>query len=122
MRKMALFLALILILSVPTTVYAAVPEEISPFALKIMPSLNFEGDTAHCTATVIGDNMNDSISVTMKLWRGNVCYATWTASGSGYLQVNRTKTVATGLEYKLTVDVKINGSTKPTVSVTGKCE
>ncbi len=122
MRKMALFLALILILSVPTTVYAAVPEEISPFALKIMPSLNFEGNTAHCTATVIGDNMNDSISVTMKLWKGNVCCATWTASGSGYLQINRTKNITAGLEYRLTVDIKINGSAKPTVSVTGKCE
>jgi hypothetical protein len=121
MRKMALFLALILILSVPTTVYAAVPEEISPFALKIMPSLSFEENTAHCTATVIGDNMNDSISITMKLWRGNVCYATWSTSGNGYLQFTRSKPVTAGLEYRLTVDVTINGLTKPTVSVNGTC-
>lgn len=121
MRKMALFLALILILSVPTTAYAAVPEEISPFALKIMPNLHFEDEVAHCTTTVIGDNMSDSISVTMKLWKGNVCYATWTTSGNGYLQFTRTKPVTAGTQYKLTVDVTINGIKKPTVSVSGTC-
>lgn len=121
MRKTAFFLALILILSVPTTAYAAIPEEISPFALKIMPSLSFDGETANCTVTVIGDNMSDSISITMKLWRDNICCATWTASGSGYLQVSRTTNVTTGSEYKLTADITINGIVKPTISTYGSC-
>lgn len=121
MRKMALFLALILILTVPTTAYAAVPEEISPFALKIMPSLSFDGETANCTVTVIGDNMSDSISITMKLWQGNSCIATWSASGTGYMQFSRNSTVIDGVEYKLTADVVLNGVIKPRVSVTGTC-
>lgn len=121
MRKTAFFLALILILSVPTTAYAAVPEEISPFALKIMPSLSFDSETANCTVTVIGDNMSDSISITMKLWQGNSCIATWRASGTGYMQFSRSIDVTEGLQYKLTADVSINDNAKPTVSVQGTC-
>lgn len=121
MKKTAFVLALALILSVTTTAYAAVPEEITPFVLSVYPQITFDGETANCTVTVIGDNMNDSISITMRLWSGNVCCATWTAAGSGYLQVNRTKTVTAGLEYRLTVDVTINGITKPTASVSGTC-
>ena len=121
MRKATFFLALILILSVSTTAYAATPDEASPFVLKILPSINFDGETAKCTATVVGDNMSDTISITMKLWQGNSCIAIWTASGSGYLQLSRTKVVTEGLQYKLTVDVKLNGVTKPTVSVDGTC-
>ena len=121
MRKTAFFLALILILSVPTTAYAAVPDEISPFALKIMPSLSFDSETANCTVTVIGDNMSDSISITMKLWQGNSCIATWSTSGTGYMQFSRSIDVTEGLQYKLTADVSINDNAKPTVSVQGTC-
>lgn len=121
MRKAAFFLALIMILSVPTTAYAAVPEEVSPFALKIMPSLSFDGETANCTVTVIGDNMSDSISITMKLWQSNSCIATWNGSGTGYMQFSRNCNVTSGLEYKLTAAVTVNGIAKPSVAVYGNC-
>lgn len=121
MKKTALLLALIMILSIPTTAHAAVPDEISPFALKIFPSLNFDGETAKCTVTIIGDNMSDTISVTLKLWQGNTCLATWNSSGKGYMQFSQSRNVTEGLQYKMTVDVTINGITRPTVSIYGYC-
>lgn len=57
MRKIALFLALALILSVPTIANAATPEEISPLAVKILPNISFDDEIAKCTVTVVGGNM-----------------------------------------------------------------
>ncbi|MBR3771467.1 MAG: hypothetical protein IKL07_04300 [Clostridium sp.] len=121
MRKIALIIALIMILSVPTTAYATMSEEISPFVLRIYPHISFNGKTATCTANVYVDNPNDRVSITMKLWQGNSCIATWSTSGTGNMQFSRSKAVTVGLEYRLTVDVTINGITKPTVSVNGIC-
>lgn len=121
MKKTAFVLAIFLILSIPTTAYAAVPDEISPFVLRIYPQISFDEDTATCTATVISDKMTDSISVTLKLWQGSSCIATWSTSGTGYMQFSRSKKVTEGLQYKLSVDVTINGVAKPTVSTYGIC-
>lgn len=121
MRKIAFILALIMILSISTTAYAATPDEISPFVLRIYPQISFDGETATCTVNVYGDNASDSISITMKLWQGNSCIATWSTSGTGYMQFSRSKDVTKGLQYKLTADVMINGVVKPTVSVYGTC-
>lgn len=122
MKKSVLLFALILIISIPATVYAAVPDELSPFVLKILPSLTFDDETANCTVTIIGDNMSDTISVTLKLWQGSTCLATWSSAGKGYMQFSKTKTVTEGMQYKMTVDVTINGIAKPTYSIWGKCE
>ena len=119
MKKLALFLALFLTLSAPTTANAAVPEDISPFVLSIYPQISFDGDTATCTATVIGDKTTDRISITMKLWHSSTCIATWSTSGTGYMHFTQSHNVTEGLQYKLTVDVTINGIAKPTVAVLG---
>lgn len=121
MKKTAFVLAIFLLLSIPTTAYATVPDEISPFVLRIYPQISFDGDRAICTVTVIGDKTTDSISITMKLWHDNSCIATWSTSGTGYMQFSRSKDVTEGLQYKLTADVMINGVVKPTVSVYGTC-
>lgn len=121
MRKTAFIIAIIMILSVPTTTYAATSNEISPFVLRIYPQISFNGEIATCTVNVYGDNVGDRISITMKLWQGYSCIATWSSSGSGYLQLTKTKNVTDGVEYKLTADVTINGVAKPTVSVSGIC-
>lgn len=122
MRKISFIIALILILSVPTTAYAAVPEDISPFVFRVYPQITFDGDTAICTATVYGDKSSDSISITLTLWQNENCVATWKSSGTGYMQFTRTKAVTKGLQYKLCADVTINGITKPTVGVLGICK
>lgn len=122
MKKISFVLALILILSVPTTAYAAIPDDISPFVFRVYPQITFDGETATCTATVFGDKSNDSISITLTLWQEDNCIATWKSSGTGYMQFTRTKDVTKGLQYKLSADVTINGVAKPTVSVLGTCK
>jgi len=121
MKKMALLLAFLLVVSFPVSAQAATPEEVSPLALKVYPSISFDGTTAKCSVTVIADNMSDSISVTLKLWKGSSCVASWKSSGEGYVNFSVKEIVTLGLEYKLTADVIINGVPKPTVSVSGIC-
>ena len=119
MKKTALLLVFILVMAIPVTANAALPDENNPYALHIRPTLSFDGTTANCSVTVIGENMSDSISIVMKLWQGNSCIATWSTSGKGYVQFSRSKDIAESLQYKLTADVLINGIAKPTVSAYG---
>lgn len=63
-KKTALLLAIILMLFLPLTAQAAMPEDVHPLALKIFPGLSFDGTIAKCSATVIADNMSDNITVT----------------------------------------------------------
>lgn len=121
MRKTALLLAFILVMAIPVTANAASPDEINPYALHVRPGLSFDGTTANCSVTVIGENTSDSISIIMKLWQGNSCIATWSTSGKGYVQFSRSKNVTEGLQYKLTADITINGIAKPTFSDYGTC-
>ena len=115
MKKFALLLAVVIILSVPMTAHAA------SRAMNIIPKLSFNGTTATCEATVLGDTTSDYIQVTMKLWNGNSCVATWNGSGYGYVHLNKTASVAKGITYDLTIDVVYKGVVKPTVTVTGTC-
>lgn len=117
MKKCAMLLAVLLILSIPVTVNAA-----STRMLSIMPELTFDGTTANCSVAVIGNNTSEDIDVTIKLWHGTTCLETWTASGDGYVFWDDTATVTKNQTYKLTVDVTINGVSKPQVYVESKCE
>ena len=115
MRKIALLLALVLFV-LPVTANAATPRNVT-----IIPRLGFEGETAKCSVTVTGNSINDNITAVIKLWDGGYCIATWTASGSGYLNMNRTKEVNKYSEYIMTVEVTINGVKQDTVSTYGTC-
>ena len=91
-------------------------------AMSIAPGLSFSGTTAYCDVTVSCDYSSDKISATMKLWEGNFCIATWTASGTGSLSMMKTKSnCISGQEYTLTVDVVINNVSKPRVHITRTC-
>lgn len=115
MRKIAFILALVL-LALPVTANAVTPRFIT-----IVPSLSFEQETAKCSVSVTANSFNDNITATIKLWDGGFCIATWTGSGSGYLNMNKTKEVNKYSEYIMTVSVTINGVTQPTVSTYGTC-
>ena len=121
MKKTICLLALILVMVIPFEVNAAVADENNPYALHVRPSLSFDGTTANCSVTVIGENMSDNISIIMKLWEGTTCIATWSTSGKGYVQFSRSKNVTADVQYTLTADVTINGITKPTFSDHGTC-
>ena len=101
-RVFALFLILALVLGI--TAQAA-----ETWVLRTEPSISFSGTTATCKVTVRGDKASDAISLTAKLWQGNTCLKTWTASGTGLVTLSKPATVEKGKPYKLTADVTLNG-------------
>ena len=119
MRKkmMTLLMAFVLVIVSVIPSMAMSPEKAS----QITMSLSFSGTTATCAAQVKGNNASDTVSMTVKLWKGNTCLKTWTASGSGNVSLSRTAIVSHGQTYKLTVNSKINGVTQPQKSITRTC-
>lgn len=115
MRKAALVLAIILVVSMPLTVSAA------PRALDVAPNLSFNGTTATCRVTVIGNSTSEYIEVTMKLMYGDYCEASWSSSGYGYVYMLENDTVTKGRTYELVVEITVNGVAKTPVSVSGTC-
>lgn len=90
--------------------------------INIRPGIDFSGTTAHCTASVTGNSMDDDIDIVVKLWQGNSCIDTWEDSGSGYVFLSKYKTVEKNKEYTLTIDATINGKKQPTASFTSTCK
>lgn len=115
-KPICLVLVAIFLVSVPVSAYAATSRDIIA-----RPNLSFDGTTAKCVATVIGDTTSEVISVTVKLWYGSTCLQTWTATGNGYVALSKTATVTAGRTYTMTVDVTINGVAKDRISKTGTC-
>lgn len=116
MRKMIRLVALLLVLTFPISVQAS-----SARVKRALPALSFSGKTATCSVTVLGGDATDPISVTVKLWKGSSCIATWNDSGTGSLKFSATKTVSSSGEYKLTADAIIAGTALSTVSATASC-
>ena len=118
-RAFSQILIVVLIISIAIPIIGTATET---RAMTIIPGLSFSGTTANCEVTVACDYTTDKISATMKLWEGNFCIATWTASGSGSLSMEKTKSNCTeGQEYTVTVDVVINGVSKPRVHIKRTC-
>lgn len=115
MRKTALLLAIILLISIPLSVSA------EPRALGITPALVFDGTTAKCEAAVVGNNTSEYIEVTMKLKWGIFTLETWTSSGYGYVYMLEEHSVNKGWTYKLVVEVAVNGVESSPVYVEGTC-
>lgn len=116
-KKRVFALSLVLVMLLGTVVQAAGPIK----APQANYSLSFSGTTATCMANVRGNNSADQLSVTVKLWNGNTCLKTWTASGSGNLRLSKTAAVSKGKTYKMTVDYTVNGVKQPQKSTTKTC-
>lgn len=117
MKKiLALALAIVLLTATAITAYAKIPEQDQIEAVTITPSLSFTGDTANCGVYVKGA-ISDSITVTLKLWRGSTLLATWTESGIWKISMSKTKSITAGYMYKVSADVSINGVAQPTKSI-----
>ena len=116
MRKKVLALGLVLALMLGVTVQAA-----SPWAIRQNLSLTFDEATAVCTANVHANKATDKVSITMKMWNGETAIQTWTASGTGFADLCKTRPVVKGLTYKLTLDTTINGVAQTTWSTTKTC-
>ena len=115
MKKIALLLVIILVFSAPLSVSAATR------ALTVHPYLGFNGTTAVCEVTVVGNNMSERIDVEMKLMRGVVCIDSWSTTSYGYVHMKEYGTATKGLTYDLVVTVSVNGEAHTPVSVTNKC-
>ena len=115
MRKVALVLAIVILLSTPLTVQAATPRLIS-----ISPELVIDGYMAYLSVGVVGNNGYEDVDATIKLWREDTCIKTWFASGDGYIHWDTTTYVAKGYTYTMTVDATIDGVAMSRVSVSGQ--
>lgn len=116
MRKLAMSLAVIVILVLPMTTYAA------SRSIGIVPNLSFSGTTANCTVKVVADSFAHEIEATIKLWQGSICVATWEEEGKGILSFSDSATVTKDKTYNLTVDAIVNGVVQPQVSVSATCK
>ena len=115
MKKMAILLAIIFVISAPLTVSAAT------YVLTIKPHLSFNGTTATCEVTVVGNTMSDYIEVEMKLMHGTTCVDSWSADAYGFLNLKEYATVTQGQTYTLVVAVTMNGISKTPVTQDGTC-
>ena len=114
MRKVALFLAIIIVVAMPLSVSAA------SRAISVNPTLQFVGTTAECEVIVVGNNGTDYVEVTMKLMRGTSCVATWSDSGYDYVYMYEEASIVRNVTYTLVVQVKINNVVLDSASVSGK--
>ena len=114
-KLLALFVAVILLSSIPVSVFA------STRAINIVPTLGFTGTRAECEVAVTGNNTSERIEVTMRLMRGGYCEATWKSSGYGYVYLYKEKTVAEYQTYFLEVQVKVNGESLSPVLISAEC-
>lgn len=109
-RFLCLLLAMSAILVIPA--YAA-----SARTIDLYPSLAFNGTSATCTVTILGERTTDKISATMELWQGSKLIDDWSASASGILKIDETTTVAKNKTYTLTVEYAVNGVEQTPISI-----
>lgn len=112
MRKIALLLALVMLVSMPLSVHAATPR-----ALTIRPGISYNGNIATCTARIVGNSTSDYLEATIKLWHNNSCIETWEETGNGYIFFSETATITSGDTHTLTVDLWVNGVAQDRVSI-----
>ena len=112
MRKR--FLCLLLVIS---AILAISAHAASARTIDVYPSLAFNGTSATCTVTILGERTTDRISAVMELWQGNILIDDWSASASGILKIDETTTVAKNKTYTLTVEylslIHISEPTRP---------
>lgn len=116
MKKRVVVLILVLLFTTQTFAAAVMPR-----AGEITPMLTFSGTTATCQAMVVEDSQYSYVVVTMKLWTGNQCLQTWTKAAAEKVWLKETATVTKGKTYTLTVDVMVNGTSRPQYSITKRC-
>ena len=114
MRKMSLFLALVLLL---TSVFAIPASAAEPRMTTAIPGLSVNGTTATCSLRAAGNSTSDYLEATIRLYRGSTKIATWYADGYGYLGFSESTTVATGYTYTMKVEMTVNGESFPVANV-----
>ena len=109
---------MVLIIALILTIGA---QAIAPMRASGRPWLTFDGRTAECSASCVGDSDNDWVSATLELYQGSTFVDSWSGSGYGDVYVSGSCDVTRGRSYTLTVNYTVNGVEKPPVSVTATC-
>ena len=117
MKKIALLLVLILVVSAPLSALAVGRMGNEIYGV----NLTFNGTTATCKAEVCPDYENDYSVITMKLYSGNQLLHQWSKSSNGSFELVRTCTVTKGKTYTLTMELMVNGTSRSSRSVTKTC-
>ena len=91
---------------------------ITPRYADLVSGLNFNGNVATCAARVAGTHSSDTITLTMVLKQGSTVINSWSATGSGWVKLEKTATVQANKTYTLYVDVVYNGEAWPTITHT----
>lgn len=91
-------------------------------AISGKPSLTFNGTTVHCLAFCSGAKNSDNVDATLTLYQNGRKLTSWSDSGKGSLTIIGDYAAAvSGKEYTLTLTYAIDGTKKPSVSVTAVC-
>ena len=116
MRKIALLLAVVMVLMLPANALAA-----SSRYKKVDAELTVSGRTATCRATVESENPSDYITVRVTVWYETRCLMDESVSGYGIIRYNDIVGVNSGWYCTLRVDATINGVEQPTVEDSAYC-
>ena len=109
MKKIAIFLATIIILCIPTTVFASADERI----LTNQVYFTIDGTTAQCYVYVTSDSPDTLVEV--NLLDGSKCIGSWSAHHKGPITIDKSVTVRRGRTYTMTVDITVDDVAKPQI-------
>ena len=116
MRKIALLLAVVILLSVPVNAYAVMPRN-----EYITADLTFNGRNATCIGTAMAASPNDYIVMRVTLMKGTMCLLDETVTGYYAVRFEDWLPLTSGWEVELRVDVTINGVVYPTRNDIATC-
>lgn len=113
MRKVAVLLVLIMLISMPLSAQAATAR-----SQPAWPEISFSGNTATCYVDIYGTAASDSLRATIKLTHDKTVVATWQATGTGYIHFSETAPATPGETYNLIVYLTINNTAYQPISCT----
>lgn len=124
-RIVAMSLALMMMVAITSSAFAITPRWNS--TLSCNGNLSFSGTAANCQVVVYAID-GAKISGTMTLYRisssSETKVASWSISGTTYLNTTKSTSVTKGQTYKLVVDINVSGTDGKdhlTDSATGTC-
>lgn len=125
MKKIvSLLLAMLLVFSITPVGFAAdldtpIDDDIPLPVTVASGSLTFSGTTATCSGSV--SDLNKTIVATMTLYHGSTPIASWSESGTSYVDFYGTCTVTKGQSYTLIISGTVNGIPFSTTPLTKTC-
>ena len=85
------------------------------------PVLTFNGTTANCSVTCVGEDIDDLVEVTLTLYQGNTVVDSWSSSGTYRVYVEGECTVSRGKSYSLELSWLLTGQNQGTTTATKTC-